>query len=201
MREHIISRLKIPAPPVPIQGAERGDHDLSPDLARERQPVPAAVLIPLVEHGDGLTVLFTQRTDHLADHAGQVAFPGGRTEADDADATATALRETHEEIGLPPERIEPVGQLETYLTGSGFRITPVVGFVAPPVPLKPDPFEVAEVFEVPLAFLLDPANRTIESAVWKGKHRDYYAYSYDRHYIWGVTAGIVVGFCDRLGEA
>ena len=118
----------------------------------------AAVLVPVIERPEGLTVLFTQRTAHLNDHAGQVSFPGGRCEVTDASPVFTALRETEEEIGLAPELIEILGILSEYRTGTGFSVTPVVGLVRPPFDLHPDSFEVAEVFETPLAFLLDPAN-------------------------------------------
>ena len=196
MREHILRRLAAaPRPPEP-----RGDHDLSPDLAPPAAPTPAAVLLPLVEHRGGLTLVFTERAEHLPDHPGQVAFPGGRAEPGDRDPAATALREAHEEVGLAPERVELSGHLGPYISGTGFHITPVVGFVRPPVEFAPDPYEVAEVFEVPLDFLLDPANRKLESAVWKGRERDYYAFDYQGHTIWGVTAGILVGFCDLVSE-
>ena len=196
MREHILRRLAA-APP---SSEPRGDHDLSPDLSPPIDATPAAVLLPLIEHPGGLTLVFTERTDHLLDHPGQVAFPGGRAEPDDRDAVATALRETHEEIGLAPERVELAGHLGPYVTGTGFHITPVVGFVRPPVEFTPDPYEVAEVFEVPFAFLLDRVNRKIESTFWKGRERDYYVFDYDGHTIWGVTAGILVGFCDLVSE-
>ena len=196
MRERILRRLAVPPQP----SEPRGDHDLSPDLSPPAAPTPAAVLLPLIEHARGLTLVFTERTDHLPDHPGQVAFPGGRTEPGDRDPAATALREAHEEVGLAPERVELAGHLGPYVTGTGFRITPVVGFVRPPVAFTPDPYEVAEVFEVPLDFLLDPANRKIESTVWKGRMRDYYAFDYDGHTIWGVTAGILVSFCDLVSE-
>src|SRR5690606_6094930 len=144
-----------------------------------------------------MTVLFTRRTAHLTDHAGQVSFPGGRREVHDADAIATALRETEEEIGLPRHHIEVVGTLEDYITGTGFRITPVVGFVRPGFALKPDPFEVADVFEVPLRFLLDPVNHQLREAHYKGRLRKYYAMPYNGHNIWGATAGMVVNFASR----
>ena len=119
---------------------------------------PAAVLFPIVQRPQGHTVLLTQRTDHLRDHAGQVSFPGGRVDAVDVSPQATALRETQEEIGLSPSHIEIFGYLPQYYTGTGFVVTPVVGLLTPPFELQPDPFEVAEIFEVPLSFLLDPAN-------------------------------------------
>ncbi|HYM01980.1 MAG TPA: CoA pyrophosphatase, partial [Stellaceae bacterium] len=137
--------------------AVRGDHSLVPGGAPPATALtPAAVLVPLVMQSDGLTVLLTQRTAHLAAHAGQVSFPGGSVEPDDQDSIDTALRETEEEVGLPRDHVEVVGRLDTYLTSTGFEITPVVGLVRAPYPIKPDPFEVAEAFEVPLAFIVDP---------------------------------------------
>ena len=134
-----------------------------PDIAIERrfhdrEPRHASVLVPLILRDEGLTVLLTQRTDHLNDHPGQISFPGGRAEPDDANATATALREAHEEIGLHARHIDVLGELPTYTTGTGFIVTPVVALIEPPFTIEADPFEVAEVFEVPLAFLMAPAN-------------------------------------------
>jgi 8-oxo-dGTP pyrophosphatase MutT (NUDIX family) len=176
----------------------RGDHDLNASMPPPARLRDAAVLVPLVDHPDGLTVIFTQRTAHLAAHAGQISFPGGGAEPDDADAAATALRETEEEIGLAPERVEVVGRLDTYVTRTGFRITPVVGFVRPPFILNPDPFEVAEVFEVPLSFILDPQSRKRESRQFQGAERYFYVFPYQGRYIWGATAGILVNLCDVL---
>ena len=159
---------------------------------------PAAVLVPLVVHADAMTAIFTERTAHLNDHAGQVSFPGGRVEPGDADVEATALRETHEEIGLAPSHVEIIGRLGVYDTSTGFVVTPVVGLVTPPFSLTLDRFEVAEAFEVPLSFLLDPANRRRASRMHRGRRRGYYVYdAYDGHTIWGITAGMVV----KLGEA
>ena len=141
----------------------RGDHDLNPDFFDPDQALtPAAVLVPIVMRAPGLTVLLTQRTDHLYDHAGQVSFPGGRIEPGDRDAEAAALRETEEEIGLPRRHVRLAGRLDTYVTRTGFEVTPMVGLVTPPFPIVPDNFEVAEVFEVPLGlFLLEyRTNRT-----------------------------------------
>ena len=152
----------------------------------------AAVLVPVIERPEGLTVLFTQRTAHLNDHAGQVSFPGGRCEVTDASPVFTALRETEEEIGLAPELIEILGILSEYRTGTGFSVTPVVGLVRPPFDLHPDSFEVAEVFETPLAFLLDPANHQRHSMEIGGVLRHYYAMPYEGHFIWGATAGMLV---------
>lgn len=159
---------------------------------------PAAVLVPIVLRTDGQTLLLTQRTAHLRDHPGQISFPGGRVEADDLSPTHTALRETAEEIGLEPERIEVVGFLPEYRTATGFRVTPVVGLVTPPFDLTPDPFEVAEVFEVPLAFLLDPANHQRHSLHYRGAQRQYYAMPYGEYFIWGATAGMIVSLAKAL---
>lgn len=159
---------------------------------------PAAVLVPVIERPEGLTVLFTQRTAHLNDHAGQVSFPGGRCEATDASPVFTALRETEEEIGLDPALIEILGILPEYRTGTGFTVTPVVGLVRPPFDLNPDSFEVAEVFETPLAFLLDPANHQRHSMEIGGVVRHYYAMPYEGYFIWGATAGMLVSLHRQL---
>lgn len=161
---------------------------------------PAAVLVPLVAYRKGSTVIFTQRGEHLADHAGQISFPGGRREPGDADPVATALREAEEEIGLHPDRVEVVGCLDPFDTSTGFVVTPVVGLVTPPLELTLDAREVAEVFEVPLAFLLDPANRRRESRVHRGRRRRYDVFDYRGRRIWGATARMVVAFGDLVGE-
>ena len=156
---------------------------------------PAAVLMPLIERPSGLTVLFTRRTAHLRSHAGQISFPGGRSEPGDPTPAATALRETHEEIGLPDSHIEVLGFLPSqYTTRSGFIVTPVVGLVRTPFALQPDEAEVAEVFEVPLAFLLNPANHRAGGIVADGETRRFHAIPYGDYYIWGVTAGILMHF-------
>lgn len=153
---------------------------------------PAAVLVPLVRRDAGLTVLLTQRTDHLYDHAGQISFPGGRAEAHDASAAATALRETFEEIGLPHALVEVLGELPEYITVTGYRVTPVVGLVSPPPALRLDAFEVAEAFEVPLAFFLNPGNHQRNTLQYQGRTRHYYAMPYEQRYIWGATAGMLM---------
>jgi 8-oxo-dGTP pyrophosphatase MutT (NUDIX family) len=158
---------------------------------REAAATPAAVLIPVVRHAE-LTVLFTQRTTSLRSHSGQVSFPGGRAEASDPSAEFTALRETEEEIGLPARSVEVLARLPDYRTRTGFCVTPVVGLVAPPLSLAPDPREVAEVFEVPLAFLLDPANRQRRTREFQGASVGYYVFEYRERVIWGATAGILV---------
>ncbi len=187
-----------------VVGRGRSDFDLNPEAwldgrgLAEEDLTPAAVLVPIVERGGGLTVLLTKRADHLHDHAGQISFPGGRVEASDKNAIDTALRETEEEVGIPRSMIEVVGQLEPYRTGTGFRISPVVGFVDPDYTLQIDKFEVAEVFEVPLDFVFDPANHERRSAVFKNVERHYYVLPYEDRNIWGATAGMLVGFYTRV---
>lgn len=182
-----------------LVAAIRGDHSLTPGATPEMDVLtPAAVLVPLVDRSDGLRVLLTQRTAHLAAHAGQISFPGGRSEPEDSDAIATALRETEEEVGLPPHYVEVIGRLDTYVTRTGFEITPIVGFVRAPYPMKPDPFEVAEVFEVPLDFIVDPANHERHSREWKGRARTFYVLPYENRYIWGATAGMLVNLAEVL---
>lgn len=159
---------------------------------------PAAVLVPIVQHPCGPTMLLTQRADHLRDHGGQICFPGGRVEAADRDTVETALREAEEEIGLAPDQVEVVGFLPEYRTGTGFAVTPVVGFIKPPFELLPAPFEVAEIFEVPLAFLLDPQNHKRHSVHYRGRLGSFYAMPYGERYIWGATAGMIRSLYERL---
>ncbi len=161
---------------------------------------PAAVLVPLVNHGDGLTVVLTRRTDHLSTHAGQISFPGGRMDDDDDGPVHTALRETEEEIGIAPHRIEVVGHLDQYIVGSGFLVSPVVGFIEPPVEVAPHDHEVAEVFEVPLDFLIDPANVARHHREFEGRIRHFYAITYLDYYIWGATAGMLRDLAGRLTD-
>lgn len=175
--------------------AEVGDHILNPDMGpfafAKRAPRDAAVLIPVIDRPAGPSVILTQRTDHLASHAGQISLPGGKIDAEDGGPIAAALREAEEEIGLARSLVEPAGVLPTYLTGSGYRVAPVLGRVSGEAWLAPNPHEVAEVFEVPLAFLMDAANHQRQSRVFAGKPRYFYAISYGERYIWGVTAGIL----------
>lgn len=151
----------------------------------------ASVLVPLVRREPGITVLLTQRTEDMPSHAGQIAFPGGRRQAEDVDATATALRETEEEVGLTRDFIEVIGPIDQYRTGTGYEITPIVGIVAPGFTPRADPREVADVFEVPLDHFLDERNHRIDSRVWQGRERRYYAMPYGERYIWGATAGML----------
>lgn len=155
-------------------------------------PIPAAVLIPIVNRPSGLTILLTQRTAHLRDHAGQVSFPGGRCELADASSVATALRESREEVGIEPEQVEVLAQLPDYFTSTGFRVTPVVGLVTPPLNLRLDDFEVAEVFEPPLSFLLDPASYQRHQTEREGTLHSYWAVPWQGYFIWGATAGMLV---------
>lgn len=152
---------------------------------------PASVLVPVVNREGGLTVLLTRRTAHLHDHAGQISLPGGRSEGNES-PEETALRETAEEIGLHPRHVEVLGSLTDYVTVTGYRVTPVVGLVAPPFDLQPDTFEVAEIFEVPLTTFLDPANHQRNRVVTEGVERQYYAMPYGPYYIWGATAGMLM---------
>ncbi len=153
---------------------------------------PAAVLVPIVQRESGLTVLLTQRTAHLRDHGGQVSFPGGRCEAEDQGPEATALREAREEVGIEPAQVEVIGRLPEYRTGTGFSVIPVVGLVSPPLNLRLDDFEVAEVFEPPLDFLLDTANHQRHRLEIRGEMREYWAMPWQGYYIWGATAGMLV---------
>jgi 8-oxo-dGTP pyrophosphatase MutT (NUDIX family) len=174
--------------------------ELLPELARHPAPRAAAVLVPIVARPN-LTVLFTQRTDHLPSHAGQISFPGGKMEDGDSDPLATALREAREEIGLSPSFVEPLGFLDPYRTGTGFRIAPVVAIVQPGFTLTLDPNEVADAFEVPLGFLMDASNHKTHVRTWRGSERRYYAMPFEQRYIWGATAGIMKNLYERLQSA
>ncbi len=178
--------------------ADDGETLVVPSVTKPLKP--AAVLVLVVNHAIP-TVVFTQRTAHLTDHAGQISFPGGRVEEHDADAAATALREAYEETGVDPRRIEIIGELPHYTTGTGYRITPVVGWAPEPLTYQPDPSEVAEVFEVPAGFLLNAANHRKETAMYKGRMRSYYAIPFDRRYIWGATAGMLITFARVAAHA
>ncbi len=185
------------APPTPM----RSDRDLNPDWTDLPAPLrPAAVLAPIVRRPEGWTMLFTQRAEETPAHPGQVSFPGGRVHADDASPLETALRETEEEIGLSRRFIEPIGTWDRYNTGTGFTITPILGLVEPGFELTLDPREVAEVFETPLSFLMNPANHERREGVWKGVTRFYYAMPHDGRLIWGATAGMIRALWERLYE-
>ena len=179
-------------------GAQRGDHELNPGMLPLSELRAASVLVPLVDRAEGFSVLLTQRTAHLSRHAGQIAFPGGQVEDGDADEVATALRETEEEIGLGRDHIEPIGRLDRYITRTGFTVTPVVALVEPPFTLTVDPNEVDEAFEVPLEFILDPANRQRDSYDFQGVIRYFYVFRYGDRNIWGATAGMLVNLAEIL---
>ncbi|WP_394790230.1 CoA pyrophosphatase [Rhodoferax sp.] len=170
-------------------------------LFTERAPLHAAVLIPIIQHSleqGGPTVLLTQRTARMSTHAGQIAFPGGKADEGDADASATALREAWEEVGLAPAYIQVIGQLPVYVTGTAFIVTPVVALVQPGFTLVHQPTEVADAFEVPLAFLMDPANHRRHAFDWEGGHREWFSMPYmdaqGERFIWGATAGMLRNF-------
>jgi 8-oxo-dGTP pyrophosphatase MutT (NUDIX family) len=175
---------------------QHDDYELLPHTDR-LSAVKAAVLLPVILQGEP-SLMFTRRTESLARHSGQVSFPGGRSEADDLSPVETALRETFEETGIAPSFVTVAGYLDRYLTGTGFDIQPVVGLLADGFALAPDPREVAEIFEVPLAFLCDPSNRRRESREIEGRKRNFYAFTYQNHEIWGATAAIVVNLAERL---
>ena len=182
----------------PVTEIRRGDHNLNPGLDPDGPLTPAAVLVPLVLRDEDITALFTQRTQHLAKHPGQISFPGGHVDADDESPEATALRETEEEVGLSRERVEVIGRLDSYVVRTGFIVTPVVGFVHPPFDIEPEAEEVDEVFEVPLSFLMNADNHERHSREFKGQHREFYAMPYEGRYIWGATAGMIVNLHDVL---
>jgi 8-oxo-dGTP pyrophosphatase MutT (NUDIX family) len=191
MRDLIVERLtRLP----PLEELLTAD-DLEKQSEASKQPLkPAAVLLLVVNQHAGPTVVFTQRTPHLAAHAGQISFPGGSVDVGDATPERTALREAHEEVGIASDRVEILGRLPEYRTSTGFSVTPVVGWAEPPLVYVPDPHEVAQVFEVPLGFLLDVRNHRYESAFYRGRMRHYWAMPYEGHFIWGATAGMLVTF-------
>ncbi|GLQ05730.1 CoA pyrophosphatase [Sneathiella chinensis] len=194
--------------PLPVQqgtgpnetGVFRGDHDLNPASSPARGVIykPAAVLVPIVYRDHGVSVILTRRATHLNKHAGQISFPGGRAEASDLTPVETALRESHEEIGLQPRNVEVVGRLNTYLTVTNYSVTPVVGFVDPGNDLIAEEGEVAEIFEVPLEFLMDAQNHRKHSGFHNGVERFWYAMPYKDYYIWGATAGMLKDLSERV---
>ena len=193
------TRPSVTPGPSRSRGHIRGDHDLDTEADPPAPPLtPAAVLVPLVQRPEGPTVLLTRRTEHLANHGGQISFPGGHQEPGDETPEDAALRETEEEIGLDRGHLEIIGRLDTYITRTGFRVTPVVALVEPPFDLIADAYEVDEVFEVPLAFFLDPANHQRHSRFYKGRDRQFYAMPYGDYYIWGATAAMLVNLYEFL---
>jgi 8-oxo-dGTP pyrophosphatase MutT (NUDIX family) len=183
--------------------APSSDYDLNPEITAALPPGrrlrPAGVLVPLVERGAGLSVVLTRRAARLRNHGGQIALPGGRVDPTDASVADAALREAEEEIGLPRSAVAVIGALPEHETVTGFAVTPVIGHVTATFEPRPEPAEVAEVFEVPLGFLIDPANLQIHGRVWQGRERRYYAIPYGPHYIWGATARVLKALADRLG--
>lgn len=197
------ARLRFDVPPgladpniIPRSG-DRGNDRMLEIVARERPVRPAAVLIPVVDHPQP-TVLLTQRSAHLNDHAGQISFPGGKIDATDASPLDTALREAEEEIGLSRQFVDPIGYLDLYGTSFGFRILPTVARVRPGFELRINRSEVDDAFEVPLAFLMDPANHQVHSREFRGMERSYYAMPFAERYIWGATAGILRVLYERI---
>lgn len=193
--EDIRHRLILPAAP------EWGHSDF--DLLPEGKPAApalraAAVLVPIVNRPGGPTVLLTRRTAHLSSHAGQISFPGGRAEPEDPSPEHTALREADEEVGIPSSHVEVVGRLDVYRTVTNYAVTPVVGIVRPDFVPRPDPYEVDEVFETPLAFLLDGRNHVRHSGWFNGQPRRWWAMPYGEYYIWGATAGMLMNLYERL---
>jgi 8-oxo-dGTP pyrophosphatase MutT (NUDIX family) len=197
------ARLRFEIPPglndasiIPVSGDPGNDRMLQ-IIAQERPIRPAAVLIPVVDHPQP-TVLLTQRAAHLNDHAGQISFPGGKIDATDASPLDAALREAEEEIGLNREFIDPIGYLDLYATGFGFRILPALARIKPGFKLRINETEVDDAFEVPLAFLMDPANHQLHSKEFRGMERSYYAMPFAERYIWGATAGILRVLYERI---
>jgi 8-oxo-dGTP pyrophosphatase MutT (NUDIX family) len=184
-------------PDIIPQSGDQGTNRMLEIIAREQPIRPAAVLIPVVDHPQP-TVLLTQRSAHLNDHAGQISFPGGKIDATDASPLDTALREAEEEIGLGREFVDPIGYLDLYGTSFGFRILPTLARVRPGFKLRVNHAEVDDAFEVPLSFLMDPANHQVHSREFRGMERSYYAMPFAEHYIWGATAGILRVLYERI---
>lgn len=179
----------------------RGDHSIDPQGSAVMPPPPhrrAAVLVPVVCRSEGPALILTQRATGLRDHSGQVALPGGKIDPSDPGPAAAALREAHEEIALAPQDVRVLGYLDPYLSGTGFLVTPVIGLAEPSGPFQPNPVEVADVFEVPLAFLMDRERYFLRSREWQGRQRWFYAMHFGERLIWGVTAGILNNLRERL---
>lgn len=179
--------------------AASSDFDLNPEFAGRVAPVrDAGVLVPLIERPSGVHLVLTKRAAHLAAHPGQIAFPGGKCDAQDVDITATALREAYEETGLSPELVRVLGHLPPHDTVTGFKVTPTIGWISEPWQVKADPGEVEEVFEVPLRHVLHLANFHVQKGIWNGQNRAYYTVPYGPYYIWGATARILRGFAEQM---
>ena len=175
-----------------------GDHSLDGGPAPSRPLRSAAVLVPVIAHRAGPTVLLTLRPDGMRDHSGQIAFPGGKIDPSDGSPRTAALREAEEEIGLSRDHVTPIGYLDPYVTGTGFMVVPTVATVTPPFRLRLDPREVVEAFEVPLRFLMDPDNHERRTRDFGGRRRQFYAMPFEGRFIWGATAGIIRNLHDRL---
>ncbi|MDR1350938.1 MAG: CoA pyrophosphatase [Zoogloeaceae bacterium] len=197
-----LARVKACLAPEPVAATDEDDFTDKVAGVAEAALIPAAVLFPLVSRGEGLQVLLTRRTEHLRDHPGQISFPGGRMEESDASPVHTALREAEEEIGLVPNLPQILGYLPTYRTATGFLIHPVVALLLAPFTLAPDAFEVAEIFEVPLACLFDPTRQRRESLFYKGKEHAYHVIDCESQgqprRIWGATAGMILALARRF---
>lgn len=199
--EALLERLRMRLDPVETadRGPRFGDGDLNGlPSPTGRALKPAAVIAPLLMHDGPPRLLLTERASHLNTHAGQVAFPGGRIEADDLSPAGAALREMQEEVGIDPVHVEVLGRFDPYETVTGYCVTPFVGVVRPGYRLQPDPSEVADVFETPFEFLMNPVNHQRQSRVWQGQERHFYAMPWKERYIWGATAGMLKSLYDRL---
>lgn len=202
-RQHAVPRLHSNVPLEAVDSrlpALRSDEDLNDGIGlKTKEKIrAAAVLVGLLERDGELHVLLTQRSEELPTHAGQIAFPGGKIDKGDAGPVECALRETHEETGVSPEFVEPIGFLDVYQTGTGFRIVPVVGLLRSGFVLVPEPGEVTEIFDIPLAHFMEPANHFRHSRMWQGRERQYYAMPYGERYVWGATAGMLRNLHDRV---
>lgn len=201
-RDDFLARARARLLPIdaPFEDGPGGDHDLSPSLKglAPPEPRPAAVLIGLVDRGDDFGVQLTLRPETMAEHAGQVAFPGGRLDPGDPTLLDAALREAEEEVGIDPAQVDILGRSRGYLTSTGYLIAPFVGLLGPEFEAKPDPVEVADAFETPLSFLMDPANHEIRKGFWKGREREYLAMPHNGRYIWGATAGMLRALYEKL---
>ena len=199
-----MARLEATAGDIGRRSNEAAEHE---DLVQEERNewvaggkplIPAAVLVPLVVHEDGLNVMLTKRTDHLNNHGGQISFPGGRVDDSDRDALHTALRETEEEVGLHSKDIEIIGELDEYIVGTGYLVNPIIGVIEPPFELTLHEGEVAEVFEAPLEFLITPENMKRHAREFEGIKRHYFAITWEEYFIWGATAGMLRNLSQRL---